>query len=329
MKAPEFDGKNKTWINSQPLSWDDLKGKVVLIDFWTYSCVNCLRTLPFLKEWHEKYKDKGLIIIGVHTPEFVFEKNENNLRTFVEKNEIRYPVVVDNDFEIWQAYGNKYWPSKYLVDKNGQIQYHHFGEGAYMQTEKAIQTLLFELSPLNTFREISRITASSERGKVCFPATPELYAGYARGGPVNKAEFGTPIMFTVPPEIKTEGYYLNGLWAVYPDRLKHARTTESPDEDFLVLSFSSFEVNAVLAPSDKNFQATVTLNNEPIPLNLKGKDIFYDNSGKSLVNVNQPRMYNLITSKKYFSGLLGISSQSSDFELYAFTFSSCSEEAAA
>ena len=139
-KAPELAAGS--WINSQPLSIADLKGKVVMVDFWTYSCINCIRTLPHMNAWQEKYADKGLIIIGIHTPEFEFEKNYANVKFAVEKYGIKYPVVQDNDYKTWRAYGNSYWPRKYLIDKEGNIRYDHIGEGGYEETEKVIQQLL-------------------------------------------------------------------------------------------------------------------------------------------------------------------------------------------
>src|SRR3989338_2253577 len=137
-KAPEFAGI-ATWINSEPLTLEELKGKVVLVDFWTYSCINCIRTLPYLKDWHEKYADDGLVIIGVHAPEFEFEKDEKNVQKAINDFGLKYPIVQDNDFATWRAYNNRYWPAKYFIDKEGYIRYTHFGEGAYDESEKVIQ----------------------------------------------------------------------------------------------------------------------------------------------------------------------------------------------
>lgn len=327
MKAPDFDGKNRTWINSDPLSIDELKGKVVLVDFWTYSCINCLRTLPFIKEWYNRYKDPGLVVVGVHTPEFDFEKKPENLKIFIEKNEIKFPVVMDNNYEIWDRYANRYWPSKYLIDRNGDIQYHHHGEGAYDQTEKAIQTLLQEIDPEVAFKEISKLAAQSERGKVCYPSTPETYAGYGRGGPLNAAKEGMPAKFSAPGEFPAEGIYLDGYWTVYSDHIKHARRTEML-EDSLILSFASFEVNAVMSPQQMPFHIVVSLDGKALDKDSAGDDITEDDMGNSIVIVDSPRMYNLFKSTEYKSGILKLSTDSDDLELYAFTFGSCAEAAA-
>lgn len=139
--APEFTGIEQ-WLNSEPLSMRQLRGKVVLVDFWTYDCINCINTLPYVKEWHRKYKDQGLVVVGVHTPEYAFERSTENVRSAIKRFDIRYPVAQDNRFATWSAYNNRYWPAVYLIDKKGQVVYSHFGEGQYAQTEAAIKTLL-------------------------------------------------------------------------------------------------------------------------------------------------------------------------------------------
>lgn len=168
VNAPEFV-VGGLWFNSKPLTMQELRGKVVLVDFWTYTCINCIRTLPYLKTWHEKYKDKGLVIVGVHTPEFEFEKNPENVKKAIKDFGLEYPVMQDNDYATWAAYANHYWPAKYLVDREGKIVYTHFGEGQYDETEKKIQELLSVNMPvLNpTYQVMAR--------------TPETYLGSLRG----------------------------------------------------------------------------------------------------------------------------------------------------
>ncbi|WP_118178674.1 thioredoxin family protein [Paraburkholderia phosphatilytica] len=139
--APEFVGIDQ-WINSQPLTVKQLRGKVVLVDFWTYSCINCVHTLPYVKSWYHKYKDQGLVVIGVHTPEYAFERVTGNVKTAIRQYGIDYPVAQDNQYATWNAYDNQYWPGFYLIDRNGQIAYTHFGEGDYAQTEAKIASLL-------------------------------------------------------------------------------------------------------------------------------------------------------------------------------------------
>jgi len=139
--APEIIGIEK-WLNSEPLTIGGLRGKVVLIDFWTYSCINCLRTLPYVARWHEKFKDRGLVVIGVHTPEFGYERSTRNVQTAIQRFGIKYPVAQDNLYSTWKAFENEYWPAVYLIDQGGRIMLKHFGEGAYDATEQAIETLL-------------------------------------------------------------------------------------------------------------------------------------------------------------------------------------------
>ncbi|AMO93428.1 ahpC/TSA family protein [Collimonas fungivorans] len=139
--APEFTGIEK-WLNSEPLTMQQLRGKVVLVDFWTYTCINCIHTLPYVKSWHQKYKDQGLVVVGVHTPEYPFERNTDNVKTAIKRFDIGFPVAQDNRYATWTAYNNQYWPAFYLVNKKGQIVYTHFGEGKYAETEAAIQALL-------------------------------------------------------------------------------------------------------------------------------------------------------------------------------------------
>jgi cytochrome c biogenesis protein CcdA/thiol-disulfide isomerase/thioredoxin len=172
--APEFAGVTG-WLNSPPLTMRGLRGKVVLIDFWTYTCINCLRTLPYLRAWDERYRDQGLVIVGVHTPEFEFEKDAGNVRDALARSRLRYPVAQDNDYDTWNAWGNLYWPAKYLVDADGQVRFTHFGEGAYKVTEHAIRSLLAEAGA-------PRLGGLVDKPPERLPPkrTPETYLGAAR-----------------------------------------------------------------------------------------------------------------------------------------------------
>ena len=172
--APEFEGVTR-WLNSPPLSLGELRGRVVLIDFWTYTCINCIRTLPYLRAWDQRYRDRGLTIVGVHTPEFAFEKDEGNVRAAIERSRLRYPVAQDNDYDTWNAWGNRYWPAKYLIDASGQVRYTHFGEGDYDETEQAIRALLEEAGT-----DGLGARAGAQPGEVPERATPETYLGAAR-----------------------------------------------------------------------------------------------------------------------------------------------------
>ncbi len=179
---PELNGA-VSWLNSPPLTREALQGKVVIIDFWTYSCINCLRSLPYVKAWAEKYKDEGLVVIGVHTPEFAFEKNVSNIEKAVQDFGLSYPIAIDNDFKIWRAFHNSYWPAHYFIDTRGKIRHHHFGEGEYEGSERVIQALLREK---NGIQPIERVVAPvisngvQAKSKTSHVASPETYIGYRR-----------------------------------------------------------------------------------------------------------------------------------------------------
>ena len=212
--APELVGL-QNWINSQPLTMKDLKGKVVLVDFWTYSCINCLRTLPYLTKLDETYKDKGLVILGVHAPEFAFEKLLPNVQKAVTDNNIKYPVVQDNDFKTWKNYENQFWPAKYLIDKDGNVRYTHFGEGDYDETEKAVNLLL-------GIKVTSMITDSVkiDKGSTDGILTPETYLGYNRSkGMTNKPVYDDEATYIATTtglitDLKSNEWTLDGKWAI-------------------------------------------------------------------------------------------------------------------
>ena len=207
-EAPEFAGVSR-WLNSDPLTLRELRGKVVLVDFWTYTCINCLRTLPYLRAWDERYRDRGLVIVGVHTPEFAFEEDTANVRDAIGRNRLRYPVAQDNDYGTWDAWANQYWPAKYLIDARGQVRYAHFGEGDYAVTEEAIRDLLEEAGA----GEPGERTGPQD-GEVPGEATPETYLGAARAqGWVTPPRSGVheyPGARTLPPD----RFALKGRWRV-------------------------------------------------------------------------------------------------------------------
>ena len=191
-KAPDFVGIDK-WINSEPLRIEQLRGKVVLVDFWTYTCINCIRTLPYIKEWDKKYRDQGLVIVGVHTPEFDFEKKYDNVLKAVNEYQLKYAVAQDNNYATWSVYQNRYWPHKYLIDIDGYIRYDHIGEGNYDETEKMIQLLLKER--MERINQKNGINVNISKPKEAIDVnpygvgTPEIYFGYqvSRGKMVQKS----------------------------------------------------------------------------------------------------------------------------------------------
>ena len=340
--APELADTGE-WINSEPFTLSDQMemGKVVLVDFWTYTCINCIRTMPYLRDWHEKYADKGLVILGVHTPEFEFEKVFNNVAEAVEGFGLKYPVVQDNDFGTWNAFSNRSWPAKYLIDVNQTIRYTHFGEGAYDETEAAIRELLEEAG-----YDIAGIPIGTDPGPEISPAaleapagmghTRELYAGYHRNYGILQSRTAPPyvrhieyyqqqdadVLYTDPGEHDNHFMYLQGLWRNGPENLVHARATEDY-EDYIAIMFVGTSVNGVMTPPEgATYRVRVTLDDLPVPAAQAGIDIQYDEGGQSYVEVDEARMYFLIDQATFGTGELKLSSNSADFALFAFTFGS-------
>jgi cytochrome c biogenesis protein CcdA/thiol-disulfide isomerase/thioredoxin len=217
--APDFRGIS-TWLNTdgKPLSMADLKGKVVLVDFWTYSCINCIRTLPYVTGWYEKYKDDGFVVIGVHTPEFAFEHETENVFDAMKRYGIGYPVAQDNDYGTWKAYSNRYWPAHYLIDVQGRVRYTHFGEGKYDETEKNIQKLLAEAGMLETNQE-PRITNYEEKEPTT-DQTPETYLGLARMERFVSPEIAVPLSrrYSIPEDISLHSFAYGGEWNLDAER---------------------------------------------------------------------------------------------------------------
>ena len=217
-EMPKLDGAT-LWLNAPPLSREALRGKVVLVDFWTYSCINCLRSLPYIKAWADRYRDKGLVVIGVHAPEFAFEKDIDNVKRAVANLGVTYPVAIDNDYAIWRAFKNNSWPAHYFIDARGRIRHTHFGEGEYAESEKIIQTLLEEAGQKDVGASVVKVSAKGDEAAADFDAvqSPETYIGYARaerfvspGGEVGD-EAKT---YEVPGKLALNDWGLVGPWTV-------------------------------------------------------------------------------------------------------------------
>lgn len=239
IRAPEFTGLG-TWHNSMPLTMKELRGKVVLIDFWTYSCINCIRTLPHIQAYWEKYKDKPFVLIGVHTPEFVFEKSDKNVAAAIKNHELTYPVAQDNDFGTWDAFSNHYWPAKYLIDAEGYVRYTHFGEGDYEETDEAIQSLLEEIGV-----EADDMPTETDEPQTRRQLTPETYLG-SRSWPALGNGSAVPtddvITYKAPATMSLNRYYLAGDWQLIDGEQQVLRSTTGE----IRLKFLGGEANLVL-----------------------------------------------------------------------------------
>ena len=255
--APDFTG-NQRWFNSTPLSLENLRGRVVLVDFWTYTCINCIRTLPYLKAWDERYRDAGLTIVGVHTPEFGFEKDPENVSRAVRESGLEYPIAQDNDFATWNAWSNQYWPAKYLIDARGQVRYYHFGEGSYDETEKAIRSLLAEAG-----RDAGATTSGVEVEKADTKvATPETYLGFGRAegfanGPIGPGEqdFGAR---SLEDTLRESEFAFRGKWFVSKELARSRRGAR------LELRFQAKKVFLVMGPVKKAGNVEVFLDGERV-----------------------------------------------------------------
>lgn len=297
------------WFNSPPLTLKDLRGKVVLVDFWTYSCINCQRTFPYLKSWNEKYKDKGLVIIGVHSPEFEFEKNPGNVAKALKDFGITYPVVQDNNFATWRAYNNRYWPAKYFIDKNGNIRYTHFGEGEYDESEKVIQELLKEAGS-----DVSSMQINNPEYQIN-AKTPETYLGYKRMEnlvPVQEISENSNFNYVAPKDISQNKFAFSGVWNVM-DEYSNAQKGAQ-----LLLNFDAQQVFLVMRPKDPANPGKVKVYLDDKLVSESGA------AGDSVINnevtVNSDQLYKLIKLSSPGKHILKLEFLDSNTEIYAFTF---------
>ena len=278
------------WLNSPPLTTDGLKGKVVLIDFWTYSCINCLRAIPYVRDWAERYRDKGLVVIGVHTPEFAFEKNLDNVKQAVLDLKIGYPVAIDNDYAIWRGFNNQYWPAHYFIDAQGRIRHHHFGEGDYEGSERAIQQLLAEAGQSGVAAGVIPVNAAGVAAAADMNdlQSPETYVGYNRaanfispGGAVRDARH-----VYAAPTPRLNQWALSGNWTIGGE---HAALDAKGGG--IVYRFHARDLHLVLGPGadGKPVRFRVTIDGAP-PGDAHGADIGADGVGVAKAH----RLYRLI-----------------------------------
>lgn len=282
---PSLDAGNG-WLNGKP----KLAGKVVVYDFWTYSCVNCVRTLPYLRAWHERYAGDGLVIVGVHSPEFDFEKIHSNVTAAVRRLDVTYPVVFDDDMAIWDAFRNQYWPAKYVADRNGDLRYVHFGEGAYDETEKVLRLLLGVEDDAPGAADPDQPESEFATG-----ITPETYLGKARGG--------------------SDAVTLRGRWKVEDQYVESTDAHET-----LTLRYRAGEVNLVLDRTRKRpTYAVVELDGKPIPKSARGASIV-ERDGQTVVDIDAADMYRLVANGPPGQHTLSFGPGGAGVQAYAFTF---------
>jgi cytochrome c biogenesis protein CcdA/thiol-disulfide isomerase/thioredoxin len=306
------------WLNSPPLTPEQLKGKVVLVDFWTYSCINCLRSIPYVRAWADKYKDQGLVVIGVHAPEFAFEKNIGNVKQAVAKLRIDYPVAVDNDYAIWRAFNNEYWPADYFIDAKGQIRHHFFGEGDYAESEKVIQQLLAEAGKGNLPVEMVSVSATGAEAAsdAADVKSPETYIGFARsenfaspGGAVGD----TPHVYATGDLKPLNNWGLSGDWTIGGQS-----ATLNKTDGAIAFRFHARDLHLVLGPGadGKPVRFRVTIDGAA-PGESHGADINADGEGM----VTDHRLYQLVRqSGPIMDHTFSIQFLDPDVQAYAFTF---------
>ena len=304
--APEFPGEF-TWLNSGSLSMEQLKGKVVLVDFWTYSCVNCVRTLPHVTGWYEKYKDKGFVVIGVHTPEFAFEKETKNVENALGQFNIHYPVVQDNEYKIWQAYENHYWPAEYLIDTKGRIRRTHFGEGHYDEMELAIRQLLMEGG-----RVLDGKISSLQDATPQYSRTPETYLGKTRMERFllkDKVKGGVQT-FGIPSVIPPNYFAYEGIWDISD------QSGTAQKGSVLELNFKAAKVFLVIDPQAAGDRIKVFLDGKIVEVAVSGADV---KNGEIILD--RERLYQLIDLKgNVESHTLRLEFENDGIAVYAFTF---------
>ena len=305
------------WLNSPPLTREALKGKVVLVDFWTYSCINCLRTIPYIKAWAEKYKDQGLVVIGVHTPEFAFEKDAANVRKAVADLKITYPVAIDSNYAIWRAFGNEYWPAHYFIDAEGRIRHHHFGEGDYEEFERIIQTLLTEAGEKTVSSGVVSVKASGAEAAsdAASVRSPETYIGYERAE--NFVSPGGAVRDK--PHTYAEGSPRLNEWSLLGDwTIKAEHAVLDQKDGSIVYKFRARDLHLVLGPppDGKKIRFLVKIDGKA-PVASHGSDV--DARGEGAVT--EQRLYQLVRqSGQVTDHTFEIQFLDPGVEAYAFTF---------
>jgi thiol-disulfide isomerase/thioredoxin len=306
------------WLNSPPLNVDELRGKVVIVNFWTYSCINCLRTLPYLKTWSKKYRDQGLVVIGVHTPEFAFERDIGNVKRAAHDLGIDYPIAIDNNYAVWRTFGNQYWPAFYIVDAQGHIRYHQFGEGKYDKSEQVIQQLLIEaghpaLPPIMDVAKANGTQAASDERDLL---SEETYIGYKQSDGFASPEKVLPDelrTYTSPTNIPLNTWSLEGPWKIGPEQAQLGGASGK-----IVYRFHARDLHLVLGPSanGKPIRFRVTIDGAA-PGASHGTDVAADGSG----TVDGVRLYQLVRQVGPIRDrTFAIEFLDSGANAYAFTF---------
>ncbi|MGH9000011.1 MAG: redoxin family protein [Acidimicrobiia bacterium] len=296
------------WVNGEPLANEALAGKVVLYDFWTYSCVNCLRTIPHLRAWHERYQGDGLLIVGVHSPEFGFERDAANVKAAVERLGVDWPVALDAEGNIWDAFSNRQWPALYVADREGQLRYRHFGEGEYDQTESVLRNLLGVGDSAARAVDPGATSPGSDPGDI----TGETPLGTARSDVADPGRHRYRGGDDRPPPGDVS---LEGVWEGGRDQLRALEAEAS-----LTLGYRAAEVNLVMATAGDPVDVIAELDGNPLPEDYRSTRTLVDGQGRTYVRVAEPGLYRLLRGPRVERGVLRLVPQAPGLEAYAFTF---------
>ncbi len=309
------------WLNGEPVFLGDLRGRIVLLDFFDYSCTASLRSLPYVLDWHAKYSSMGVAVVGIHTPKFQFGANVEHVQEAIKRLGIPYPVMMDNAQLVWSMYGNRIWPTKQLIDKDGFVRCQNAGEGGYVSFERALQSLLYEASPLEELPDLTVPLRETDRpGAVCYRATPEILAGYLRGS-IGNVEGVAPesLLEYADPGIYMDGrLYFRGAWL--NERECFRWQGHPQDSGHVVVRYSGIEANLVLSPS-KSGKSEVIVQQDGVPLTAvnAGRDVQIAQGSQSVVLLDGPRLYNVVRNAEFGDHLLRLQPTAPGTAVYSLT----------
>jgi thiol-disulfide isomerase/thioredoxin len=319
MQARELLGN--CWFNGGPVFISELQGQAALVDFWDYSCTASLHGLPYVQEWYHRYRASGLIVVGVHTPKFQFGQNPENVQRAIQHLGVKYPVVMDNAEMIWANYGNRVWPTKYLVDRDGYIRCQNIGEGSYRSFERSLQSLLHDVNPHGDLPELmDPLRETDVPGVVCYRATPEIFAGYVRGSLGNVEGYSpeSAVEYTDPGFYVNGRLYLQGTWRAERECVRWLGPAE--DNGYLSMLYSGSALDIVLAPPQGHkTQIVVEQDGQVLTTENAGSDTTLLPNGSCVLDVDMPRMFSVVKNREFGEHLLRLKPESPGTALYSLT----------